>query len=144
MRDNGRGNALRAEPRFDLDYAYGRQGELLIGDFLQWIASGNGRVEVKRKRYLDLEFYIETHCDKGSGDYVPSGISITTAHAWAFVIADTGISMIVPTEEIRAMVEDPSARDRTATDGTCRTRGKLINMACLLYRHKQRARRAGL
>jgi hypothetical protein len=70
----------KAEPRFDLDYAYGRQGELQIGEFLEWIANGNGQVEVKRKRFLDLDFYVETHCDKGrKGNYQPSGISVTTA-----------------------------------------------------------------
>lgn len=131
----------KAEPRFDLDYSYGRQGELQIGEFLHWIASGNGQVEVKRKRYLDLEFYIETECDKGrKGVFEPSGISITTAEAWAFVIGETGISIIVPTSELRAMLDDVTAKNKTETDGRCPTRGKLINLGVLLYRHKQRDR----
>ena len=40
------------EPRFDLDLQYGKQGELQIEEFLKWIATGNGRVEIKR--YWDL------------------------------------------------------------------------------------------
>jgi len=135
----------KAEPRFDIDYAYGRQGELLIGEFLEWIARGNGEVEVKRKRYLDFECYIETHCDYGGrGVYVPSGISITTAKAWAIVIGDTEISIIVPTEQLRSMLDDPSAKDRAGMHGSCPTRGKLINLAVLLYRHKQKLARCGL
>lgn len=129
----------KAEPRFDIDYAYGRQGELLIGDFLKAIASGNGRVEVKRKRYLDLDFYVETHCDKGrSGTFLPSGISVTHADMWAFVIGDTNVTVLIPTDELRAMLDDPSTRPKSEDNGSCPTRGKLVNLGALLYRHKQR------
>jgi hypothetical protein len=129
----------RAEPRFDIDLAYGRQGELQISDYLTWLAEGNGRIEVKRKRYIDLNFYVEMQCDKGrTGVYLPSGISITTAEAWAFPIADTGIAVIIPTNELRSMLEDPSTYDREERDGSCPTRGKLVNLGALLYRHKRR------
>jgi hypothetical protein len=63
----------KAEPRWDIDVAYGRQGELLIGNYLEWVASGNARIEVKRKRYLDLNVYVETHCDKGRRGVVQAG-----------------------------------------------------------------------
>lgn len=131
----------RAEPRFDLDLSYGQEGEKLIGAFLSWIAEGNNQIEVKRKSYLDLEFYVETHCDKGrTGTYQPSGISVTTATAWAFVLGDTNISVIIPTVELRALLDDPGAKDRKETHGSCPTRGKLISLALALYRHKQRAK----
>jgi hypothetical protein len=55
---------------------------LQIGAFLGWIAGGNGQVEIKHKRYLDLRFYRETHGDKGrTGDSEPCGILVTTARA---------------------------------------------------------------
>jgi hypothetical protein len=129
----------KAEPRFDIDKSYGGQGELQIADLLTWLANGNGRIEVKRKRYLDLDFYVETECDKGkTGHYRPSGISVTTADAWAFVIGDTGISIIIPTDELRSILDEPGTRDREERDGTCPTRGKLINLGVLLYRYKRR------
>lgn len=128
----------QAEPRFDLDYAYGREGEIQIDQLLQWIVSGNGQVEVKRKSYLDLNFYVETHCDKGlAGVYQPSGISVTTASVWAFVLGDTGISVLVPSDTLRAMLDDASSEDKEETHGSCPTRGKLIRLAVLLYRCKQ-------
>lgn len=81
----------RSEPRFDLDLEYGKQAELQFAEFLDWIADGNGRVEVKHKGYLDHRLYVETHCDKGrTGTFSPSGINDTTAHLWVFVIDDTG------------------------------------------------------
>ena len=53
----------RGEPRWDRDYTYGRRGELQVNNYLDWIACGNGRVETKRKSYIDLELYIELECD---------------------------------------------------------------------------------
>lgn len=135
---SGRMNT-KPEPRFDIDYAYGRQAELQIGDLLQWIASGNGRVEVKRKRILDLDFYVETHCDKGrTGHYTPSGISVTEAHVWAFVLGETGMSVLIPTEDLHAVLDDPSVQDKEQPRGAYPTKGKLVNIAVLLYRYQQR------
>lgn len=128
-----------AEPRFDIDLPYGRQAELRFGELLDWVAAGNGQAEVKRKRPLDLFFYIETECDKGGyGIYQPSGISITTAAVYAFVIGDTDVTVVFPTDELRAMLDDASSRPCAERDGTCPTRGKLISLAVLIYRHKQR------
>ena len=130
----------KAEPRFDLDYAYGRQAEIRIEELLSWIGSGNKKVEVKRKRILDLEFYVETHCDKGRrGEFAPSGINVTTAQVWAFVLGDTGMSVFVPTDLLQIMIEDPTSKDRSETDGSCPTKGKLVNMGAMLFRAKQRA-----
>jgi len=136
----------RSEPRFDLDLPYGKQGELQLADFLNRIADGNGRVEVKHKRYLDHKLYIETHCDKGrSGVFQPSGINVTTAHVWAFVIGDSGIHVAIPTDLLRCMAADTSSRFVEEFDGNCPTRGVLIDFCVLLYRLKcQRGRSNGL
>ena len=130
---------IRGEPRFDIDYRYGRQGELQIGEFLNWIANGDGRVEVKRKRYIDLELYVEIAHDKGrTGHYTPSGISVSEAEAWAFCIGDTGIAILVPTMILRDMLNDAHTKDREERDGSCPTKGKLINLGTLLYRQKRK------
>lgn len=128
----------RARPEWDRDLTYGKQGELQVGEFLDWIAHGNGRVEVKRKRMLDLELYVEIACDKGRrGIYAPSGIAVTTAEMWAFCLGDTGITLMIPTALLRDALDDPSTKDKQETDGSCPTRGKLINVAVLLYRWKK-------
>lgn len=132
----------RNEPRFDLDLPYGKQAELQIAEFLDWIADGNGRVEVKHKRYLDHVLYIETHCDKGRrGVWQPSGINVTTAAMWVFVIGETGCHVAIPTDLLRLMVADSSSRPSQETDGNCPTRGVLVDFCVLLYRLKcQRGR----
>jgi hypothetical protein len=128
----------RAEPRFDIDLSYGKQGELQIGDFLKWIASGNGRVEVKRKRILDLELYVEQEKDPGcTGHYVPGGINETTAQLWCFVVGDTGIHVGIPTAILREAVAWPSSRPKECSRGSCPTRGMLVNFGMLLRRLKQ-------
>lgn len=131
----------RAEPRFDIDAAYGRQGELQLADYLTWLADGNGRIEVKRKSRLDLHFYVETSCDKGrKGRYTPSGITTTAAHAWAFVFGETGMTFILPTDLLREMLDHPSTRDCAETDGSCPTRGRLVSLNVTLYFLEQRRR----
>lgn len=143
MTERQRETSKRAEPRFDIDYAYGRQGELQIGQLLEWIASGNGQVEVKTKRYLDFYFYVETGCDKcRKGTYEASGIMVSTAHVWAICLGHSGVSIVVPTELIREMLDDPSSSDRSEDLGTCPTRGKLINLVALVYREKQKQEKA--
>lgn len=128
----------KAEPRFDINYAYGHEGEKQIEQLLRWVAGGRPEVEVKRKSFLDLYFYIETHCDKGRrGIYEPSGINVTTSKAWAFVIGDTGVSVFFPTDSLRMMLGDASTRDKEETDGSYPTKGKLISFATLLLRLKQ-------
>lgn len=130
---------MKAEPRFDLDVEWGRQGELQIGDFLAWIANGDARVEVKRKRILDHKLYIETHCDKGRrGLYAPSGINVTTAQVWCFVIGDTGIHVAIPTDLLREAIREPTSRFVEEPDGSCPTRGVLLDLCVLLYRLKRR------
>ena len=129
----------KPEPRFDIDVEWGGQGELLICDYLDWIAKGNGRVEVKTKRYIDLKFYIETHCDKGRrGRFEPSGINVTTAQVWAFPIGESGIAVLIPVDEIKIALDHCSTEDKEEHDGSCPTRGKLINFYHLVKEHRAR------
>lgn len=129
----------RAEPRFDIDVVRGRQGELQIGQLLEWIAKGDGAVEVKTKSYFDFNVYVEMSCDKGrKGVYEPSGICVTTAHVWAYCIEDTGISVMVPTDLLREMLDDPTTQPKEQIRGSCPTRGKLVKLGVLLYRLKCR------
>ena len=128
MRSNGKPPIAKAEPRFDRDLAYGRQGELQINEFYEWIANGDGRVETKKKRYLDHKLYIETEKDPdGTGIYRPGGINETAADVWCFVIGDTGIHVAIPTPLLREALADPSSRPVEERDGSCPTRGYLID-----------------
>lgn len=129
----------RAEPRFDLDLRYGQEAETRIRELLDWVVADNGQCEVKRKRFIDLSFYVETHCDRGrTGIFQPSGINTTTSAMWFFVIEDTGIHVAFPTMLLRELALCSSSQDKEEQDGSCPTRGKLINLAVALHRYRQR------
>lgn len=133
----------RAEPRFDLDLKWGIEAERKIRKLFRCFVSDDPRVEVKRKRYIDLKFYIETHCDKGrTGCYAPSGISVTTAELWAFLIDDSGLYILMPTRLVRDALDEATTKDVEEADGNCPTRGKLIDFHVILYRLQQERKRA--
>ena len=97
------------EPRFDRDYAYGREAEQLTDDILNDIAAGGYRVENKRKRRMDDTYYVEVeHDPHRRGDWKPSGLAVTEAEWWSF---QAGSSWIVwwPTELLRLAAAHPAA-----------------------------------
>lgn len=88
---------------FDLDFGYGVEGESLVGNLL----TGDKTVEVKRDRkwYKTNNLYIETECYfVGKGAWAPSGLMVTTAEYWAFVIEQSVI--MVPTETLKFAVKE--------------------------------------
>ena len=86
---------------FDLDFGYGRQGETLVEELL----TGGKTVEVKRdRRWVETgNLYIETGCYFTKiDDWAPSGLFVTEAAYWAFVIQES--IFIVPTETLKEVV----------------------------------------
>lgn len=131
----------KAEPRFDLDLEYGREAEQRLAELFDYLAEGSAKVEVKRKRIIDLWLYVEQFCDKGkTGNFRPSGISVSTAHVYAFAIAGTGIMIVIPTALLRESLSHPSVRDSAETDGTCPTRGKLVHLRALFDTYQKSAK----
>lgn len=129
----------RGQPHFDIDLKWGQEAERKIKKLFRCFVSDDPRVEVKRKSYLDLKFYIEMECDKGAtGVYEPSGIQVTRAELYAFVIDDSGVYVLIPTAFVRAALSEPTSVNRAAHDGECPTRGKLIDFMVLLHRLQQR------
>ena len=121
------------EPRFDVDYEYGHQGELFVTDIIS--ALKNNRVEVKRKRYEDDQFYVEYQCLK-RGNWEKSGIATTEAELWAFVIADTGVAVVVTTSRLRDaaafVFKHMKGNRREERDGSHPTRGVLVPFVMLV------------
>lgn len=92
------------QPEFDIDRVYGEGGESTVRHLLELDAS---RIEVKRKSFVDDEFYVEVRHDPGRRDqYRPSGIATTKAEYFAYVIADSGVILLVPTKLLRERLPD--------------------------------------
>ena len=86
---------------FDLDFQYGVDGEKLVSDLLL----GRKTIEVKRDRkwIKTGNIYIETECFfTKTNSWEMSGLSVTKAGYWAFVIEDSIV--IVPTDVLRFAV----------------------------------------
>lgn len=131
---------LRAHPEWDIDLAYGEDGERVVREFLAGMLGYSARpghltVEVKSDaRYLDTQkLYIEYECLK-QGAWEPSGIAVTKADYWAFVVGETVI-LALPTPVVRACYEKALAYPwyiKSERDGTHPTKGVAIPLGHLL------------
>ena len=121
-------------PDFDFCVTYGESGEKLCAE-LVGLPDGAG-VEVKRKSRRDAGFYVESHQwphGRGYPDPAkakPSGINTTKAHYWAYVIADTGIVVLIPTRLLIEAARDSREADTAFSDNP--THGRLVSFQHLL------------
>ena len=87
---------------FDLDFAYGHEGEQLVRDIL----TGGLTVEVKRdRRWIETgNLYIETaFYSRSTHNWIESGLMKTKADRWAFVLE--GLVIIVSTDDLKKAID---------------------------------------
>lgn len=83
---------MTTKSSFDLDFSFGRVGEQLVESLL----TEGKRIEVKRDRKWNVtgNVYIETECFFTKNNaWAPSGLSVTEAEYWAFVLNKTVIML---------------------------------------------------
>jgi hypothetical protein len=113
---------------FDLDFGYGRKGEQLVEELM----TGGRTVEVKRDRkwWITNNIYIETECwYLKSGSWEPSGLSVTEAAYWAFVLEQS--VFMVPTHILKKTVEQ-LGREISCEIPPNKSKGYLITVEDLL------------
>jgi hypothetical protein len=116
------------EPKFDVDYAVGKQGELFVMSLIRSL--GTERIEVKTDekagRYRNA--YIEFEC-RGR----PSGIRTTASEFWAFVFPGD-VALIAKTSAVRDLFIDALARGKTRQllRGSHPTQGAVVPLTHLL------------
>ena len=113
---------------FDLDFGYGREGEILVEQLL----TNGKKVEVKRDRKWrnTNNIYIETHCwYVKTQSWELSGLLVTEAEYWAFVL-EQGV-ILVPTHSIREAIMANGTRITCEIEPN-RSRGYLIQVEDLL------------
>lgn len=114
---------MKAEPRFDYDLGLGHEGEQYCQEV--WHTSKH---ETKRKSYLDDSFYVELEQNaRHRGSWTPSGLAITEAAFFEFVIGTTGIVVCFPTLLLRQAVMRGIGGPR-AVAGDNPTRGRLLGL----------------
>lgn len=88
---------------WDLDLAFGQQGEVLVNKLL---TSPIDTVEVKRdRRWKETgNLYLEMFCfSEKENVWYPSGLNATKATHWSFVLED--IVLTVPTTKLKQVVQ---------------------------------------
>lgn len=118
---------------FDLDFSYGRAGETLVEELL----SGGKTVEVKRDRrwHQTNNIYIEVECwYQSSQSWEPSGLSVSTASHWAFVLEQS--VFIIPTYVLRDATHK-HGREITCEIPPNKSKGYLITIENLLTETKE-------
>lgn len=120
------------DPRFDLDLAYGQQGELFVADIRDGLRDGT--VEVKRDGQFARtgNLYVEFECLR-QGRYRPSGLTTTEAKVWVFVLGDTPACLCIATELLRAWVRLEGFPVVDCARGSHPTRGWLLGMHRVTY-----------
>jgi hypothetical protein len=126
--------AIGHKPEWDVDLAYGQQGELVVLDMIKAIANGTVRCEIKRDRgFLKSgRLYIEHEQNaRNRGIWKPSGILTSTAQAWAFLVNNGQGLIVVDTPWLKRAVaraaEHPS-NHASERDGDNPTRGVCIEL----------------
>jgi hypothetical protein len=117
---------------FDLDFSFGKEGEQLVSDLL----TEGKRIEVKRDRKWNVtgNVYIETDCFfTKSNAWAPSGLSVTEAEYWAFVLNRT--VLMLPTEILWEAVRK-YGREITCEIPPNLSRGYLVKVVDLIEASK--------
>ena len=121
------------EPKFDLDYEVGQQGELYSARIIDSLKSGT-RVEVKTDEMAQQtgNVYVEYECQY-RGEWKPSGIATTEAEIWCFIVGEAAV--YAQTDRLKDVVRFlwrfPSAR-KSCKRGTHPTHGIVIPLTNLI------------
>lgn len=121
------------EPRFDIDYERGSQGEMFTRSIID--AMARDRVEVKQDGRIREtgNVYLEYECLR-RGKYVPSGLATSEAECWVFVIEGGDVLIAIPTEKLKELgrAAFKAGNVRECVVGSHPTKGVVVTVADLL------------
>lgn len=128
------------EPRWDLDYEVGRQGELFVRDIIESLGKDAIEIKTDEKAVHTGRVYIETQCLFRDG-WKPSGITTTEADYCAYVVGGS-LVIVVPTRLLRQAISHGIPAE--CKKGTHPTKGVLMSLgalfaACFHYIKKESA-----
>lgn len=114
------------EPNFDIDLAFGKQGELFVKRIQDALADQHAEVKTDAVALRTNNVYVEYQCLR-RGRWTDSGIRTTTSTVWVFVIGV--IAVAVPTDSLRSIVAHywpKQSWHRAEENGSHPTRGLCI------------------
>lgn len=121
---------------FDLDLARGRTGELFVDDICQMLGNRSIEIEVKNDDKFEeyRRLYVEHECRGRDGVWRSSGLNVTKAKVWAFVVNNRSGVLIFETDWLRRAVALARKDPRNIKEckyGENPTRGVVVYLAHL-------------
>lgn len=119
-------------PNFDVDFARGKIGEDLVSGLPEMIRDGKVEVKTDSRAVETGNFYVETwQRNIYSMQWKQSGINVTTADYWAFVVPQTMSMFVVSTTNLRELLEKNrdvyrEGEQRIVSAETNGSRGRLV------------------
>jgi hypothetical protein len=103
-------------PDWDIDQEIGSNGELFVADIVASLKDGQS-IEVKTDVWAPKSgnVYVEYSC-RYFGKYEKSGISVTTARLWAFVLASE-VAVFTPVDRLKILARYYYRLGRTRNGG---------------------------
>jgi hypothetical protein len=104
-------------PDWDIDQEIGSNGELFVADVIAALKEGQS-IEVKTDVWAPKSgnVYVEYKC-RYFGVYKPSGLSVTTATIWAFVLASE-VVVFTPVDRLKVLARYYYRLGRIRNGGT--------------------------
>lgn len=122
------------EPRFDIDLAWGQQGETFVLGLLDGVRERTVEVKHDRQAARTGNVYIEYRCSADDIWHL-SGISTTQATHWAYVI-NGRIALFLATADLKVAVKSAVKKGlawrSSCPRGSRPTKGVLIPITVLL------------
>jgi hypothetical protein len=92
-------------PNFDVDFSRGKLGEDLVSALPEMIQDGKIEVKTDSLAIKTGNFYVETwQRNVYDMEWKKSGINVTTADYWAFVVEQTGAMYLISTSDLKDLI----------------------------------------
>lgn len=114
------------EPRWDLDFETGEQGQLFVVRAIDAIRDGSAEIKTDERALQTRNVYLEYQCQY-RGEWKLTGIAATEAELWCHVIGE--IIIIAPTRRVRDVARYElqwKSRRKELTRGSHPTKGVCI------------------
>jgi hypothetical protein len=132
------------EPRFDVDFARGKIGEDLVSALPDMFLSGKLEVKTDSKAIKTGNFYVETwQKSYYSDEWKQSGINLSEADYWAFVIPQNMAAFIITQEALKELLNKNRDTYREGSQPICTpetnaSKGKLVPISDIVQKMIER------
>ena len=118
------------QPDFDIDNRRGAIGEQVVGTFLEQLGHATFEVKTEYQGWSTGNHYVETHQQRSSGEWVPSGINTTKADWWCIAGPDERGFIAIRVDDLKRLaLKSPKSSQPVRGRRSNPTKGRLVTLA---------------